>query len=127
MLRPIPSDLLKYTAVISVCTGIDKWQKPTWEDYTISRVHLQATNEVKRTRDNVEVVLRSMLWIDARRSHPVQDWYALQKLSEDNGRELKVSVLNASGADVGTFTVKTVDALPNYPSDRIHHWEMGMV
>lgn len=127
MLRPIPSDLLKYTAVISVCNGIDRWQNPTWTAYTIHRVHLQATNEIKRTRDNAEVVLRSMLWIDGRRSMPVLDWYALQKTSEDNGQELKVQVNNAKGRTVGTYTVKTVDALPDYPSDRIHHWEMGMV
>lgn len=122
MLRPIPSNLLRYRATISVCTGIDKWQNPTFTDYAITSVHLQATNEVKRTRDNAEVVLRSMLWIDGRRSHPRLDWYALQKQSEDNGRELKVTV-----DGVGVFTVKTVDALPDYPSDRIHHWEMGMV
>lgn len=127
MLRPIPSDLLKYTAEISVCTGIDKWQNPTWEVHTIGRVHLQATNEVKRTRDNVEVVLRSILWIDGRRSQPSMDWYALQKLSEDNGREMQMQVLTVKGDIIGTFTVKTVDALPDYPSDRIHHWELGVV
>ena len=127
MLRPIPSDLLKYTAEISVCTGIDKWQNPTWEVHTISRVHLQATNEVKRTRDNAEVVLRSMLWIDGRRSQPSMNWYALQKQSEDNGRELRVVMQDIRGNDLGEFTVKTVDALPDYPSYRIHHWELGMV
>lgn len=127
MLRPIPSDLLKYTAVISVCDGMDKWQNPTWTDYTVTRVHLQATNEVKRTRDNAEVVLRSMLWIDGRRSQPAHDWYALQKQSEDNGREMQVVVSNVKGDIIGTYVVKTVDALPDYPSDRIHHWELGMV
>ena len=106
---------------------MDKWQNPTWTDYTVARVHLQATNEVKRTRDNAEVVLRSVLWIDGRRSHPRLDWYALQKESEDNGRELRVVVSNVKGDIIGTYTVKTVDALPDYPSDRIHHWELGMV
>lgn len=127
MLRPIPGDLLKYTAIISVCSGIDRWQNPTWTDYTINRVHLQATNEVKRTRDNTEVVLRSVLWLDGRRSQPVMDWYALQKQSEENGREMKVRVLNVRDTEIASYTVKTVDALPNYPSDRIHHWEMGLV
>lgn len=127
MLRPIPNDVLKYVAEISVCSGTDKWQNPTWTDYTINRVHLQATNEVRRTRDNAEVVLRSVLWIDGRRSQPVMDWYALQKQSEDNGRELQVVVSNVKGDIIGTYTVKTVDALPDYPSDRIHHWELGMV
>jgi hypothetical protein len=127
MLRPIPNDLLKYTAVISVCDGMDKWQNPTWMDYTVARVHLQATNEVRRTSDNAEVVLRSVLWVDGRRSTPAMDWYALQKQSEDNGRELRVAVTDIRGNGLGTFTVKTVDALPDYPSDRIHHWELGMV
>lgn len=127
MLRPIPGDLLKYTAQVDVCSGIDKWQNPTWDSYIINRVHLQATNEVKRTRDNTEVVLRSVLWIDGRRSQPIMDWYALQKQSEENGREMKVTVLNVRGTEIASYTVKTVDALPDYPSDRIHHWEMGLV
>ena len=127
MLRPIPSDLLKYSVTVSVCTGVDKWQNPTWISHTVNNVHLQATNEIRRTRDNAEVVLRSVLWVDGRRSHPVLDWFGLQAGSEANGREMKVSVFNVSGTEIGTFTVKTVDALPDYPSDRIHHWELGMV
>ena len=61
MLRPIPQSLLGDLAIIKVCTGMDAWQKPVWQDYEVSRVHLQNTNEVKKTKENTEVVLRSSL------------------------------------------------------------------
>ena len=41
MLRPIPQSLLGDLAIIKVCTGMDAWQKPVWQDYEVSRVHLQ--------------------------------------------------------------------------------------
>lgn len=34
---------------------MDAWQKPVWQDYEVSRVHLQNTNEVKKTKENTEV------------------------------------------------------------------------
>ena len=54
MLRPIPQSLLGDLAIIKVCTGMDAWQKPVWQDYEVSRVHLQNTNEVKKTKENTE-------------------------------------------------------------------------
>ena len=71
MLRPIPQSLLGDLAIIKVCTGMDAWQKPVWQDYEVSRVHLQNTNEVKKTKENTEVVLRSTLFIDARLSRNI--------------------------------------------------------
>ena len=50
MLRPIPQSLLGDLAIIKVCTGMNAWQKPVWQDYEVSRVHLQNTNEVKKTK-----------------------------------------------------------------------------
>jgi exosome complex RNA-binding protein Rrp42 (RNase PH superfamily) len=64
MLRPIPRALLVDIATIKVCTGLDMWQKPTFQEYTVSNVHIQSTNEVKKTKENTEVVLRSVLFID---------------------------------------------------------------
>ena len=63
MLRPIPQSLLGDLAIIKVCTGMDAWQKPVWQDYEVSRVHLQNTNEVKKTKENTEVVLLSLIHI----------------------------------------------------------------
>ena len=82
MLRPIPQSLLGDLAIIKVCTGMDAWQKPVWQDYEVSRVHLQNTNEVKKTKENTEVVLRSTLFIDASLSRPALDYDSLAEHSK---------------------------------------------
>lgn len=127
MLRPIPKWLLRDLVTIKVCTGIDAWQKPTWQEYTVSNVHLQNTNEVKKTRDNTEVVLRSILFIDSTRSTPQLDYAALVEQSEAAGKPMRAIVTNAAGVVAGDFEVLTVDLVPDVPSDRVHHIELGMV
>lgn len=127
MLRPIPQQLLRDLVTIKVCTGMDAWQKPTWQEYAVSNVHLQNTNEVKKTRDNTEVVLRSVLFIDQVRSTPQLDYAALVEQSEAAGKPMRAIVTNASGIVSGDFEVLTVDLVPNVPSDTIHHIELGLV
>lgn len=127
MLRPIPQQLLRDLVTIKVCTGMDAWQKPTWQEYAVSNVHLQNTNEVKKTRDNTEVVLRSVLFIDSVRSTPSLDYSMLVEQSESAGKPMRAIVTNASGVVAGDFEVLTVDLVPNVPSDTIHHIELGLV
>ena len=40
------------------------------QSYDLKFVHMQNTNEVRRTTDNTEVVLRSILYYDCRLSKP---------------------------------------------------------
>ncbi len=40
MLGPIPQSLLGDMMTLKVCTGLDAWQKPDWQEYTVRRVHL---------------------------------------------------------------------------------------
>lgn len=127
MLQPIPQQLLRDMVTIKVCTGMDAWQKPTWQEYAVSNVHLQNTNEVKKTRDNTEVVLRSILFIDSVRSTPQLDYASLVEQSEAAGKPMRAIVKSASGAIAGDFEVLTVDLVPDIPSDRVHHIELGMV
>ena len=89
MLRPIPKSLLGDIADIKVCTGMDAWQKPQWETYTVKNVHLQNTNEVKKTKENTEVVLRSVLFIDGKLSRPVLDYDSLAEQSQKAGKPLR--------------------------------------
>ena len=56
MLRPIPQSLLGDIATIKVCAGIDRYQHAIWDETVVQHVHLQNTNEVKKTRDNKEAV-----------------------------------------------------------------------
>ncbi len=127
MLRPIPRALLADIATIKVCTGLDMWQKPTFQEYTVNNVHIQSTNEVKKTKENTEVVLRSVLFIDGRLSQPVLDYDALAEQSQKAGAPLRCVVKNAAGHTYGDYEVITVDPLPNVPATRVHHIELGLV
>lgn len=127
MLRPIPQQLLGYLVTLKVCTGVDAWQTPTWQEHTVQRVHLQGTNEVRKTTNNTEVVLRSILFVDAVRSTPRLDYDALAAQSQAAGRPMRAVVSDAQGHQVGDYEVLTVDSVPDVPSNRIHHWELGLV
>lgn len=127
MLRSIPQQLLHDLVTIKVCVGVDSWQKPVWQEYAVQNVHLQSTNETRKTKDNTEVVLRSVLFIDAKRSTPILDFDALAGQSQENGRMMRAIVYNAQGRQAGDYEVLVVDSVPDVPSTRIHHYELGLV
>ena len=127
MLRSIPQSLLGDIAIIKVCAGIDRYQHATWDETVVRHVHLQNTNEVEKSRDNTEVVLRSVLFIDGRLSFPALDYDALASTSLQNGKPLRCEVRNASSQKYGEFEVLTVDPVPDVPATRVHHIELGLV
>ena len=127
MLRPIPSRLLRDLVTIKVCTGMDAWQNPDWDDYIVSNVHLQNSNEVRKSKDNTEVVLRAILFIDSVRSVPALDYGALMDQSEAAGKPMCCIVQDALGNISGDFEVILVDLVPDVPANRIHHVELGLV
>lgn len=110
-----------------VCNGVDSWQNPDWDTYTVNNVHLQNTNEVKKTKENTEVVLRSVLFIDSRKSTPSLDYAALATQSQEAGKPMRCSVTDALGNNQGEFEILTVDLVPDVPATRIHHVELGLV
>ena len=112
---------------LKVCTDIDSWQNPVWQEYSVKNVHLQNTNEVKKTKENTEVVLRSVLFIDGRLSQPVLDYDTLAEKSQKAGKPLRCEVYNAQGQKYGEYEVLTVDPCPDVPATRIHHIELGLV
>lgn len=127
MLRPIPQSLLGDMMILKVCTGMDVWQKPTWNTYRVEHVHLQSTNEVKKTRDNTEVVLRSVLFIDGKLSQPVLDYDTLAEQSQKAGKPMRCEVYNHAGQKYGDYEILTTDPVPDVPSTRVHHIELGLV
>lgn len=127
MLRPIPQQLLRDMVNIKVCIGMDSWQKLAWEEHIVKNVHIQNTNEIRKTSNNTEVLLRSILFIDTRRSLPQLDYEALLQQSLENGHSLRAIVYNAQGNQLGDFEVLTVDPVPDVPSDKIHHIELGLI
>ena len=120
MLKPIPAKILKSTATVKVCSGVDRYQNQTYTEYTVKRVHLQPTNEIRKTQDNTDIVLRSILFVDAHTSTPALDWYALLKTAHDNCGDMRVIVRNV------TYTAIGVDELRD-DTDNLHHWEISLV
>ena len=119
MLKPIPSKILKSTATVRVCSGVDVYQNQTYTEYEVKRVHLQPTNEIRKTQNNTDCVLRSILFVDARISTPAIDWYALLETAHAIGGDMRVIVRGQE------YTVFSVDALRD-DTDTLHHWEVGL-
>lgn len=125
-LRSIPSKILKSTATVTVCTGVDTYQNQTVDTYTVKRVHVQPTNEIRKTAENTDITLRSILFVDARISEPYLDWYGLLKTAHDNKGDMRVTVTDQHGVEIGQYTVAGCDALRD-DTDNLHHWEIALV
>ena len=119
MLRPIPEKILRSTAIVKACTGVDRYQNQTFQEYTVKKVHLQPTNEIRKTADNTDCTLRSILFVDKRHSTPL-DWWGLFSEAHKIGGDVKVIVRNEE------YTVFSVDELRD-DTDAFHHWEIGLV
>lgn len=126
MLSPIPSVMLKDSAVFHVPVSLDDYQKPIYEDYEVHHVHIQNSNEVRQSAQNEQVVLRAILFVDGRKSTPVYDYMALAEAAEAVGSPITVTVTEASG-NHAEYTVTVVDAVPDVPANRTHHTELGLV
>ena len=119
-LRPIPAKILRSTATVKVCTGLDRYQNQTYDEYTVNKVHLQPTNEIRKTPNNTECNLRSVLFVDARNSSPVLDWDGLFSSAHEMGGDMRVIVRGIE------YTVFSVDSLRD-DTDQLHHWEVSLL
>ena len=120
MLRPIPGRILQSTALVEVCRAVDRYHNPVYDEYTVKRVHLQPTNEVRKSLQDTDLTLSGLLFVDARISNPALDWMALFQAANEAGGDMKVTVRDH------TYTVKAVDALRD-DTDKLHHWEVGLI
>ena len=119
MLRPIPARILRSTATVKVCSGVDLYQKQTYDEYTVKRVHVQPTERIIKTVTNTDQQLTSILFVDVRHSAPALDWHALFQTAHDHGGDVLVIIRNV------TYTVASVDGLRD-DTDKLHHWEIGL-
>ena len=120
MLKPIPAKILKSTATVRVCTGVDMYQNQTYDEYVVKKVHLQPTNEIRKTQANTDCVLRSILFVDAKVSTPALDWCDLLQAAHAVHGDMRVVVRGQE------YTVFSVDALRD-DTDQLHHYEVGLV
>ena len=118
MLRPIPAKILKSEATVKACTGVDRYQHPTYTEYTVKNVHLQPTNELRKTAVNTSNVLKAVLFADKRHSTQL-DWNSLFLTAQSLAGDVKVIVRGIE------YTVFSVDELRD-DTDCFHHWEIGL-
>lgn len=109
---------MRTTVTVKACTGVDFYQKPTEATYTIKHVHVQPTNEIRKTADNTDCVLRSLLFADRLHSTPL-NWDQVFKTAHEKGGDVKVTCRGEE------YTVFTVDQLFD-DTDQFHHWEIGL-
>lgn len=120
MLRPIPPCILKTTITVKVCTSVDDYQNQTYSEQTVKRVHIQPTNEIRKTANNTDCTLRSILFVDRRISSPAIAWDELLKSAHDLGGDMRV----ICGSE--EYTVIGCDKLKDH-TDQLHHWEISLV
>lgn len=118
MLKQIPARIMRSTITLKACVSVDRYQKQTYQDYTVKKVHLQPSNEIRKTADNTDCTLRSILFVD-RNSKPSLDWEALFDAAHRIAGDLKVITNNE------VYTVFTVEALRD-DTDQFHHYEIGL-
>lgn len=120
MLKPIPRKILTHKGVLQVPIGVDRYNEPTYAEHQLNRVNLQPTNTLIKTKDNKEVVLRSMLFFDVRNSQPLGlDLNGLKNQADGNNAQMKFTF----GAN--TFTVESVDSVCD-DEGNTHHYEIGL-
>ena len=119
MLRPIPAKIMRSTATVKACTGVDRYQNQTYTEYTVKKVHLQTTNELKKTAVNTSNVLRAILFVDRRHSTPQLNWLALFEAAQELAGDIKITVRGIE------YTVFSVDELMD-DTDCFHHYEIGL-
>lgn len=121
MLKAIPIRLLTHAAILYTPVSVDLYGKEEYTVTELSRTHLQATNSVKRTRDNREVVLRSILFYDAKNSLPRGlDFDQIMLQAEKFASAPRIEINGIS------YTLVSVDAVPD-DRGRLHHYELGLV
>lgn len=119
MLKPIPARIMRSTVTVKACTGTDRYQNQTYTEYTVNHVHLQPTNEIRKTVDNTDCTLRSLLFVDKVHSTPAIDWWGLFTAAHAIGGDVKVICRGEE------YTIFSIDALRD-DSDCFHHWEIGL-
>lgn len=119
MLRPIPARIMRTTALVKAGTGKDFYGNPTYTEYTVNRVHLQPTNEIRKTVSNTDCTLRSILFADDRNSTPL-DWWGIFNTAHALGVDVKVVVRGQE------YTVFSVDELRD-DTDAFHHYEISLL
>ena len=127
MLKPIPARIMTHSVTFYVPT-LDAWGNLTTpasgeenpQAYPVTHVCVQPVNETRKTKDNTEVDLTGICFIDCKLSTPQESFWVMKNAAEAEGGDLTMEFEGAM------FTVKTVDLLID-DTGAPHHWELGLI
>ena len=119
MLPPIPPQMLRSTITVGACTELDRDRRKIVTPYTVKRVHLQPSASVRKTSANTDVVLRAMLFVDARLSRPALDWEQLLRTAQLYSKEIENDADNVDAILDGAYTH------PAFTDDKLLGWLLG--
>lgn len=119
MSRKPPAHVYAQNVTLRVCTGVDRWNVPTWAETAVTHVNVQPSSGTTMTKDNTEVQLSGILFADSVYTAPALDWQAQKDASEAAGQPAMVVF------EGHAFTVVDVAKLFN-EFGIFDHWEVGL-
>lgn len=131
-LAPIPASLCKHKATFKVYAPTSDVQK-RYQEFgyqplqEMENVHVQLHTTILKGLDNTEVQLKGTIFIDPTRTEGANYLPRMQRQSLLNGKPMRVMISAPGDIAVGDYEVLEIDALPDVPSDRIHHYEVLLV
>ncbi len=121
MLKPIPSAMLRHSAVLTVPRAVDTYQEASPLDtYALSRVCVQRESKTIKTIDNTTLETAGTLFVDARISSPKLDYLKLKAQADAAGGDMRFLYGDRA---------YTVTKVQEYLDDHahLHHWELTLV
>lgn len=119
MSRKPPAHVYAHSVTLRTCTGVDRWNAPTWDEQTVEHVNVQPASGTTMNKDNTEVQLNALLFADSLYTVPSLDWWGLKDASEAAGQPATVVFENR------VYTVVDVAKLYNEVG-MFDHWEVAL-
>lgn len=119
MSRKPPAHVYGHSVTLRTCSGVDRWNAPTWTTQTVTGVNVQPCTGTTMAKDNTEVQYTAMLFADSLYTSPALNWWDIKETSEAAGQPVTV-VFNGR-----VFTVVQVDQIFNEFCD-LDHWEVAL-
>ena len=123
---PLPACLLRDTARIDACAGVDLYGDERIETYVLSRVLLQAGRgdrrmgrDVARGTRATDLSASAVLFVDGRRSRPYVDLTEVFYRSHQLGGGMRVIVGDMK------YSAVSCEAFGDGRGG-VHHWEIGL-
>lgn len=110
-MRPIPRSMLIHSVLLVASSKTDVWQNQTDGGVTeLSYVRVDPSSKVVISKDNTELQLSSTLIYDCHNSRPTGITFKPEQTIKWNNQDYKI-----------------ITAEPLYDSNKLHHWELGLI